>query len=188
MVSILITVLVWYIYHRSWMINKKKENCTFSLCPCFGSLQAFVSLPVSLLIHSSVCVLSHVWLFAALWTVACQVPLSLGFSSQEYWSRLSFPSPGDLPDPGIEPKSPALAGGIFTSDPFRFNLKRSILTYKHLLSTLESWIKEKKVTNNYWEATGISLVVQWLFPVLPMKGAWVWFLVRKQDWYTTWPK
>ena len=144
MVSILITVLVWYIYHRSWMINKKKENCTFSLCPCFGSLQAFVSLPVSLLIHSSVCVLSHVWLFAALWTVACQVPLSLGFSSQEYWSRLSFPSPGDLPDPGIEPKSPALAGGIFTSDPFRFNLKRSILTYKHLLSTLESWIKEKK--------------------------------------------
>ena len=42
------------------------------------------------------------------WTVARQVPLSMGFSRQEYWSRLPFPSPGDLPDPGIEPRSPAL--------------------------------------------------------------------------------
>ena len=41
-------------------------------------------------------------------TVACQAPLFMGFSRQEYWSGLSFPSPGDLPDPGIEPKSPAL--------------------------------------------------------------------------------
>ena len=42
------------------------------------------------------------------WTVACQAPLSMGFSRQEYWSGLPFPSPGDLPDPGIEPASPAL--------------------------------------------------------------------------------
>ena len=42
------------------------------------------------------------------WTVACQAPLSMGFSRQEYWSWLPFPSPGDLPDPGIEPGSPAL--------------------------------------------------------------------------------
>ena len=42
------------------------------------------------------------------WTVVCQAPLSMGFSRQEYWSGLPFPSPGDLPDPGIEPKSPAL--------------------------------------------------------------------------------
>ena len=42
------------------------------------------------------------------WTVACQAPLSMGFSRQEYWSGLPFPSPGDLPDPGIEPESPAL--------------------------------------------------------------------------------
>ena len=43
------------------------------------------------------------------WTVACQAPPSMGFSRQEYWSGLSFPSPGDLPDPGIEePRSPAL--------------------------------------------------------------------------------
>ena len=42
------------------------------------------------------------------WTVAHQAPLSMGFSKQEYWSGLPFPSPGDLPDPGIEPRSPAL--------------------------------------------------------------------------------
>ena len=42
------------------------------------------------------------------WTVACQAPLSMGFSRQEYWSGLPFTSPGDLPDPGIEPGSPAL--------------------------------------------------------------------------------
>ena len=42
------------------------------------------------------------------WAVACQTPLSMGFSRQEYWSGLPFLSPGDLPDPGIEPRSPAL--------------------------------------------------------------------------------
>ena len=45
--------------------------------------------------------------------MACQAPLSMGFSRQEHWSGLPFPSPGDLPEPGIKPTSPALAGGIF---------------------------------------------------------------------------
>ena len=52
------------------------------------------------------------------WTVAHQAPLSIGFFRQEYWSGLPFPSPGDLPDPGIKPvslMSPALAGGFFTT-------------------------------------------------------------------------
>ena len=52
--------------------------------------------------------LSRVQLFATPWTVACQAPLSMGFSRQESWSGLSFPSPGDLPNPGIEFASPAL--------------------------------------------------------------------------------
>ena len=52
--------------------------------------------------------LSHVQLFATLWTIARQAPLSMGFSRQEYWSGWPFPSPGSLPDPGIEPSSPAL--------------------------------------------------------------------------------
>ena len=50
---------------------------------------------------------------------ACQTPLSMGFSRQEYWSGLLYPLPGDLPNPGIEassPKSPALAGGFFTAN------------------------------------------------------------------------
>ena len=55
--------------------------------------------------------------FETLWTVACQAPLSMEFSRPEYWRGLPFPSPGDLPDPGIEPKSPALAGGFFTTEP-----------------------------------------------------------------------
>ena len=45
---------------------------------------------------------------ATSWTVACQAPLSMGFSRQQYWSGMPFPFPGDLPNPGIEPESPAL--------------------------------------------------------------------------------
>ena len=64
--------------------------------------------------------LSRVRLFATPWTAACQAPLSMGFSRQEYWSGFPFPSPGDLPDPGIEPTCPvsrALASGFFTTAP-----------------------------------------------------------------------
>ena len=52
-----------------------------------------------------VCTFSCVWLFATPWTVGHQAPLSMGFPRQEYWSELPFPSPGDLPDPGIKPIS-----------------------------------------------------------------------------------
>ena len=51
---------------------------------------------------------SHVWLFVTPWTIAHQAPLSMGIFRQEYWSGLPCPSPGDLPDPGIKPISPAL--------------------------------------------------------------------------------
>ena len=63
-------------------------------------------------------VLSWVWLFVTPWTVGRQAPLSMGFPSQEYWSRLPFSTPGNSPDSGIEPtsfESPALAGGFFTT-------------------------------------------------------------------------
>ena len=59
-----------------------------------------------------------VWLFATLWTVALQVPLSMGFSRQAYWSGMPCPSPGDLPDPGIKSvslTSPVLASRFFTT-------------------------------------------------------------------------
>ena len=55
--------------------------------------------------------------FASPWTVARQAPLSVAFPSQGYWSGLLFPSPRDLPKPGVEPMSPALAGGFFTTEP-----------------------------------------------------------------------
>ena len=55
--------------------------------------------------------------FVTPWTVAHQVPLSMGLSQKECWSGLPFPPPGDLPDPGTEPKSPGLAGGFFTTEP-----------------------------------------------------------------------
>ena len=58
---------------------------------------------------------SHVWLFVTLWTVTLQAPLSVRFSRQEYWSGLPCPSLGGLPHPGMEPTSPALAGGLFTT-------------------------------------------------------------------------
>ena len=55
--------------------------------------------------------------FATPWTVVSQALLSLGFPRQGYWSRLPFSSPGDLPDPGIKPASPVLAGGFFINEP-----------------------------------------------------------------------
>ena len=59
---------------------------------------------------------SRVRLFVTPWTVAWQAPLSMGFSRQENWSGLPCPPPGDLSDPEMEPKSPALASGFFTSE------------------------------------------------------------------------
>ena len=61
--------------------------------------------------------LSRVRLFAIPWTVAYQAPPSMGFSRQESWSWVPFPSPGDLPDPGIEPGSPAFQADTLTSEP-----------------------------------------------------------------------
>ena len=74
---------------------------------------------VDIQVWSCMCVqlLSHIWLFATPWTVACQAPLSMGFSRQEYWSGLPSTSPGDLPNSVIKPASPALAGGFFTTEP-----------------------------------------------------------------------
>ena len=54
---------------------------------------------------------------ATSWTVAHQAPLSIGFSRQKYWSGLACPPPGGLPDPGIKPTSPALAGKFFITEP-----------------------------------------------------------------------
>ena len=78
------------------------------------------SLPLGLLgrprfiSNSHLKLLGCVQLLATPWTVAHQAPLSMGFSRQEYWSGLPFPSPGDLPDTGIEPRSPTLQEGAYS--------------------------------------------------------------------------
>ena len=61
--------------------------------------------------------LSRVQLFVTPWTIAYQAPPSMGFSRQEHWSGLPFPSPGDLPDPGMEPGSPVFQADALTSEP-----------------------------------------------------------------------
>ena len=71
------------------------------------------------LVGLCICVrsLSHVQFFATPWTVAVQASLSMEFSRQEYWSGLPFASPGDLPNPGTEPRSSALWANSLTSEP-----------------------------------------------------------------------
>ena len=79
---------------------------------CKQSLLADLIFPT----WSEVKSLSHVQLFATPWTVAYQAPPSKGFSRQEFWSGLLFPSPGDLPNPGTEPKSPTFQADALTSE------------------------------------------------------------------------
>ena len=71
--------------------------------------------------------LSSAWLFATPWTVACEAPLSMKFFSQEYWNGLPFPSPGDLPNPGMKPGFPALQADSSPSEPPGRPVKLSIL-------------------------------------------------------------
>ena len=73
---------------------------------------------------------SQVWLFVTAWTVACQAPLSMGHSRQEYWSGLLCPPPGDLPKSGIEPRSPSTANGFFPTEP-PGKPQTHICVYKH---------------------------------------------------------
>ena len=88
------------------------------------------------LIYLGMCAqsLSHVQLFVTLWTVACQTPLSTGFSRQEYWNRLQFPPLRDLPDPRIEPKSSTWAGRLFTTEPPRSHIWSEVKWNRSVLS------------------------------------------------------
>ena len=72
------------------------------------------------------------------WTVAHQVPLSMGFLRQEYWSGLPFPSPGDLPDPGIECTSPASAGRFFITE-LPGKPPKTVSCYRYFLVPARLW-------------------------------------------------
>ena len=99
-------------------------------CKNLGSLKSFL--------WYTCCHFCHVWLFATLWTIAFQAPLSMGFSRQEYWSVLPCPPPGDLPGPWIEPASlvsSALAGRFFKRVPPGKKWKWKSLSHVQLFVT-----------------------------------------------------
>ena len=112
---------------------------------CLPNLPCPMTWPFTLTTIKCAQFLSHVRLFVTPWTVARQAPLTMGFPRQEYWSRLPFSPPGDLPDPGIEPMSPAsptLADGLFTTEPsrksacFYIYCIKCICQFKYILSGL----------------------------------------------------
>ena len=98
------------------------------------------------------CTVSHVQLFVTPWTVACQAPLSMGFPREEYWSGWPFPSPGNLPNPGIEPGSPTLAGGFLPS----WATEETWINIKHLLNS--GSFGRKWFSLNYLQAEGKPLL------------------------------
>ena len=92
-----------------------QENLIFTEIQLF-----FLNVCVCVCVCARAHALSHfscVPLFVTLWTIVCQAPLSMGFSRQEYWSGSPCPPPGDLPDPGAEPGSPALQADSLPSEP-----------------------------------------------------------------------
>ena len=95
-------------FHLYWLLRPHLKWVFLGACSIFTACFLLSSLRVLTLLGSKACVLSHVQLFATPWTIACQALLCTGFSRQEYCSGLPFPTPGDLPDPGIEAVSPAL--------------------------------------------------------------------------------
>jgi len=79
--------------------------------------------------------------FVTPWTEAPQAPPSTVFPRRKYWSRLPFPSPGDLPDPETEPASPALAGGFFTTEAAEYYLKENVLQFITFYIYVHMYIK-----------------------------------------------
>ena len=118
------SIIIICLYHR--IVVNQRVNPQYSInINCYWLL-LFRRWDISNLVQSKwsevkVKSLSHVRLFATPWTVTYQAPPSMGFSRQEHWNGLPFPSPGDLPNPGIEPRSPALQAEALTSEPPEYN-------------------------------------------------------------------
>ena len=97
--------------HRYW------STCYISFVHSVPSYTVLSTGTLSIFVCVCLFVFSHVQLFETWGTIAYQAPMSIGFSRQEHWSGLPFPPPGDLPNSGIKPVSPTLAGGFFTTEP-----------------------------------------------------------------------
>ena len=92
---------------------------------------------------------SHVWLFVIPWTAACSTPPSMEFSGQEYWSRLPFPSPGDLPYLRIKPRSPTLQADSLPTEPCYSAIKRNafelvLMRWMNLEPIIHSEVSQKE--------------------------------------------
>ena len=107
--------------------------------------------------------LSRVRLLVTSWTVACQAPLSMGFSRQEYWSRLPFPPPVGLPNPGIEPRPPALQVDSLPTEP------PGIINYFQMVGTLSPReVNCLAQAHQWWNqdlATGPLISMLLIFPL-----------------------
>ena len=103
--------------------------------------------------------LSRVRLFVTPWTVVCQVSPSMGFSRQEYWNGLPFPSPGDLPDPGIKPGSPTLEADALTSEPTQLPV---FCSFFNILNTFKSVIPCKS-PSMIWNISRVEEKYIWAY-------------------------
>ena len=124
--------------------------------------------------------LSQVRLFATPWTVAHQAPLSLGFPRQEYWSRLPFPSSGNLPDPGIELASPSLAGRFFTTEPSGKALMNTFLFFFFFFKNRFSFTEKNQAENTQLLPIPFSL----LHPPSPLLWIPCHGVLRLHNWRT----
>ena len=137
--------------------------------------------------------LSRVQLFAIPWIVAHHTPLSAGFPRQEYWSELPFPSPGDLPDPGIKPRSPALAGRFFTTEPPGKPTKYEKMGFSSLFQIFFHSITEMKPCYMTSRVLGTGLQ-RWLWHSWPLKqhrfelqeSTYTWFFTIGKYYRPTW--
>ena len=140
--------------------------------------------------------LSHVRLFATPWAVANQSPPFIEFSRQEYWSGLPFPSPGDLPDPGIVPRSPALRAGALLSEPTSIYKKdlSDLDNHDGVITRLQPGILEREAkwalgsvsTNKTSGGEGIPVE---LFQILEDDAVKVLHSICQQIWKTQqWPQ
>ena len=128
------------------------------------------------------CILSHfssVWLFVTPWTVAHQAPLSLGFSRQKYWSGLTCPPLGDIPDPWIQPTSPALTGRFL---PLNVSNKCS---QKHLPDPLE-WVRGGQKLSDWPKVTHLVGTILYIWHSIHLRTFYLKLGVLRKRRFSSW--
>ena len=174
-----------------WLNSLSSQNLSFSPYPLHTHVRVMILLSNSVLqievknCFTSIlpcvcaCMLSGVWLFVTPWTGAGQAPLSMEFSRQDNWSGLPFSTPGDLPNPGIEPMSPALTGGFFTIAPPAAAAAKSLQLCLTLYDPIDSSPSGSPVPGILqartleWVAISFSNAWKWKVKVKSLSRVWV---------------